>query len=228
MGWPVWSLAAPPTPQALVSDAVRQYLTAQADAQGWREPVFEVTVPTRLDHDGQCLRPLEVRPVDTRQLSRMRFEVTCPGNPGWNATFVARARVSARVLVAASAIASRQALQAADLREEVRDITSTPDAVSAPEEAEGQTSRRALRAGQVLQKRFLLADMLVKRGSAVQIVARAGGVQVTHAGESLDSGARGQVVRVRNLASGKVIDARVVSHGVVEPISSAPMPQSRD
>jgi len=58
MGWPVWSLAAPPTPQALVSDAVRQYLTAQADAQGWREPVFEVTVPTRLDHDGQCLRPL--------------------------------------------------------------------------------------------------------------------------------------------------------------------------
>ncbi len=70
--------------------------------------------------------------------------------------------------------------------------------------------------------------MLVKRGSAVQIVARAGGVQVTHAGESLDSGARGQAVRVRNLASGKVIDARVVSHGVVEPISSAPMPQSRD
>lgn len=228
MGWPAWSLAAPPTPQALVSDAVRQYLTAQADAQGWREPVFEVTVPTRLDHDGQCPRQLEVRPVDTRQLSRMRFEVICPGNPGWNATFVARARVSASVLVAASAIASRQALQAADLREEVRDITSTPDAVSAPEEAEGQTSRRALRAGQVLQKRFLQADMLVKRGSAVQIVARAGGVQVTHAGESLDSGARGQVVRVRNLASGKVIDARVVGHGVVEPISSAPMPQSRD
>lgn len=228
MGWPALSWAAAPSPQALVSDAARQHLAAQAEAQGWREPVFEVNVPTRLDHEGQCPRPLEVSPVDTRQLSRMRFEVSCPGNPGWSATFVARARVSASVLVAATAITARQALQAADLREEVRDITSMPDAVNTAEEAEGQTSRRALRAGQVLQKRFLQADMLVKRGSAVQIVARAGGVQVTHAGESLDSGARGQAVRVRNLASGKVIDARVVSHGVVEPISSAPMPQSRD
>jgi flagella basal body P-ring formation protein FlgA len=80
----------------------------------------------------------------------------------------------------------------------------------------GLTSRRSLRAGEVLRQGQLAAPVLVKRGSAVSIVARKEQV-VSMAGEAMDPGALGQVIRVRNAASGTVIRARVVDAGVVEP-----------
>ena len=65
--------------------------------------------------------------------------------------------------------------------------------------------------------RLLAAAVLVKRGDAVRIRASRGGVSVEGAGEALDSGARQGLIRVRNNASGRVIQARVLDAGLVEP-----------
>jgi flagella basal body P-ring formation protein FlgA len=46
-------------------------------------------------------------------------------------------------------------------------------------------------------------------------------VEVSMAGEALDPGALGEVIRVRNATSGTVIRARVVDAGVVEPADIA-------
>lgn len=228
LGWPWLAFAQPHTPQEQVAEAARQYLQSLAEAQDWQDPVFDIQVATRLSHDGACSRPLDIRPAETKQLSRMRFDVTCSGAGAWRETFVVRARVLAQVVVAAMPISARQPIRADDLRTEERDITAMPDALAHPEDAEAQTSRRALRPGQVVQKRFLQAELMVRRGAPVQIVARSGGVQVTHSGESLDNGSLGQTVRVRNSASGKVIDARVVDQGVVEPLNRVVTPHSPD
>ena len=74
---------------------------------------------------------------------------------------------------------------------------------------------------EVLRQGQLAAPTLIKRGSAVSIVARKEQVEVSMAGEALDPGALGQVIRVRNATSGTVIRARVVDAGVVEPADLA-------
>ena len=76
---------------------------------------------------------------------------------------------------------------------------------------------RPLRPGQVLQKRLLAAPVLVKRGEVVVIEARSGPIQVTASGEALEPGRQGDVVRVRNVNTGKIIRARVVDTGTVQP-----------
>ncbi|MGH8854019.1 MAG: flagellar basal body P-ring formation chaperone FlgA, partial [Telluria sp.] len=77
---------------------------------------------------------------------------------------------------------------------------------------------RSLRAGEVLRAGQLASPLMVKRGDQVLMVARHEGIEVSMAGEALDAGARGAVVRVRNAASGQVVRMRVAGAGTVEPV----------
>ena len=63
---------------------------------------------------------------------------------------------------------------------------------------------------------MLTAQLLVKRGEAVRIVARNEQIEVSMAGEAMDPGARGALIRVRN-QNGNIIKARVTGAGTVEP-----------
>ena len=69
-----------------------------------------------------------------------------------------------------------------------------------------------MRAGQ------LSSPVLVKRGDAVTMVARRDGIEVSMAGEAMDAGGKGAVVRIRNAGSGQVVRMRVSGAGTVEPI----------
>lgn len=51
----------------------------------------------------------------------------------------------------------------------------------------------------------------------MRILARHEGIEVQAAGEALDGGAQDARIRVRNLSSGRIIQARVLEAGVVEP-----------
>lgn len=202
-------------PQLL--DAAREVLDTRADREGWLEPQFEVVLQRPRTPLLPCRKPLAIEPVDTRHASRLRLAARCPDAEGWEQTFTLKATVSAKVAIAATAVSSGKALTEADVAVERRDITSLPDAISDPAAAVGQSSRRALRGGDVLRSAWLSAPVLVKRGDSVRIVAQRDGITVTVAGEAQESGARGAVVRVRNSGNGKVIRARVVDEGTVQP-----------
>ncbi|MFC0250574.1 flagellar basal body P-ring formation chaperone FlgA [Massilia consociata] len=165
-----------------------------------------------------CNAPVEVDALDTRQYARMRFVARCPDPRGWRHDFVVRARVSAMVAVTAAPIGPNQVLGDADVTLERRDVTLISDAIGVPEDAVGRSSRRSLRAGEVLRSGQLAAPILVKRGDQVLMVARTDGIEVSMAGEALDAGAQGAVVRVRNVASGQVVRMRVAGAGTVEPL----------
>lgn len=212
---PAFAGAAPVLPQ--IEQAVRTHWLAHAETLGWKAPEVTVKLGSRAPAGLQCASPVAVDLGDARHPTRMPLKVSCPDTPGWTHGFVARVALDAEVLVSAGPIAAGKALTAADVRPERRDVTQMADAIGTSEDAVGQSSRRALREGQVLQARLLNKAVLVKRGAAVRIVARHGGVSVQNSGESLQAGSLGDIVRVRNTASGKTLSARVVDEGVVEP-----------
>lgn len=221
--------------RASAEAAAREVLAGRAEQAGWLEPQWEMTV---LDNTVvrrgapplSCARALVVEPVNTQHVSRMRLTVSCPEPEGWRREVVVKARVSARVLVTVNDVPAGRVIADEDLTLARRDVSATPDAVSASQAAVGLTSSRTLRAGQVVARRLLLTPVLVQRGQGVGIVARQGGIEVTVPGEALTAGREGEVVQVRNVASRKVIRARVIDAGKVAPESipvSAPA-QSRE
>ncbi|MGJ9417745.1 flagellar basal body P-ring formation chaperone FlgA [Massilia sp. CMS3.1] len=207
---------AAPSITSQVEEAARAQLEKQAAASGLADARFELTVvPPRVAPN--CPGPVEVDTLDTRQASRMRFAVRCPQAGSSRLEYIVRARISASVVVVAAAIAANELLTDLHLAIAQRDITTIADPVVATQDAVGQTSRRSLRAGDVLRSSSLTAPVLVKRGDAVVMIARIEGIEVSTAGEALDAGAKGTTIRVRNSTSGQTLRMRVTAPGTVEP-----------
>ncbi len=204
-----------------VEKLARVQLAQQAATAGLLEPQFEVAVvkSTRLVPD--CATPVALETADSRSAQRMRFVAVCPGSNGWRYEMLARGSITAQVAVSSVPITANTPLQAGDVTMARRDVTMVPDSISSLSGAVGLSSRRSLRAGEVLRQAQLAAPVLIKRGSAVNIVARKEQVEVSVAGEAMEPGALGAVIRVRNATSGTVIRARVVDAGVVEPADIA-------
>ena len=105
-------------------------------------------------------------------------------------------------------------LRAADLRLEARDTTSLHGGyLDSIEQAAGMQTRRSLSAGMVLAHNAVEAPRMVQRGQQVVLVARAGGLEVRSAGRALSDGAEGELIRVRNAGSSRVVEARVTAPG---------------
>lgn len=207
-----------------VTRAARQFLSAEAARLGLMEPQFTIEMsgsPTRAQ---SCPKATAVEPADTQFPSRMRFVASCAA-AGWSETYTVRAEVSALVVVAASQLNSGQAIGADDLRLERRTLVSLQDAVSDPAPLVGMASRRALRPGQLVDRRVLAPAVLVRRGATVTIVARNQGILVSSVGEATEAGHRDDVIGVRNSATGRVIRARVTGANEVEPLA---IPHSPD
>jgi flagellar basal body P-ring formation protein FlgA len=79
-----------------------------------------------------------------------------------------------------------------------------------------QEVKRPLRAGQVITPYDIRKPVVVNRGQSVAILATINGVQVSMQGTALEDGYRGQLIRVRNTTSKRVIEAQVLSAKRVE------------
>lgn len=147
----------------------------------------------------------------------MRFAALCNGE---KREVVVRATIAADVVVATEDLKAGQPIDASALKRERRDVTNTPGAIAVIEDVAGKTSRRVLKAGQVVDRRWLNQSVLVKRNAKVTIVARNAGVEVHVAAEALQAGKRGEVISVKNSANGTVIRARVIAQDTVEPVAA--------
>lgn len=214
------AFAAAGAPERLVEQAAREQLDQRMAGAGLADAQYVLDVVSARAAP-PCAKPLQVEAIDVRQPVRMRFAARCPDAAGRAHEYVVRAKISAPVLVTAAPVASGEVLSDTHVTIERRDITNIPDALGSPEAAVGQTTRRSLRAGELLRASQLTAPVLVKRGDAVVMVARLEGIEVTTAGQALDAGAQGAMIRVKNAASGQIVRMRVIGAGMVEPVEMA-------
>ncbi|TCT06474.1 flagella basal body P-ring formation protein FlgA [Tepidamorphus gemmatus] len=96
------------------------------------------------------------------------------------------------------------------------------DVLTDPAAIAGMSARRRLPSGSVLSGDMLMEPLLVQRNGMVTIAYSVPGMTLTTRGRALSNGARGEVVKVFNLQSGRTIEAEVIGEGLV-----AVMPQRR-
>lgn len=191
----------------------REHLSRYVDSIGWTHPQLKLKFPAA--NLGGCPDDAPIETIDVRRPSRMRFAVSCNG---MKRDVIVRATIAADVVVTAADVKAGQTIDAAALKLAHRDVTTTPGAVASIEDVAGKTSRRTLRAGQLVDRRWLNESLLVKRNTEVTIIARNAGVEVHVAAEALESGRLGEVISVKNSRNGTVIRARVIAQDTVEPL----------
>jgi flagella basal body P-ring formation protein FlgA len=83
------------------------------------------------------------------------------------------------------------------------------------EQAVGMEATRAIAADSPLALSNLRAPQLVKQGQEVIILAEGGGISVRMSGSALKSGSKDEMIPIKNLSSGKTLEARIVSDSTV-------------
>jgi flagellar basal body P-ring formation protein FlgA len=79
----------------------------------------------------------------------------------------------------------------------------------------GKTPRRGLRAGFPILASSVRRPILVAKGSLITMVLRAPKMLLTAQGKALDNGSDGDVIRINNTQSNKIVEAEVIGHGRV-------------
>lgn len=93
----------------------------------------------------------------------------------------------------------------------VRTASVRDNVVTGLDQLIGRTPRRPLSPEMPIRLTDLMVQDAVNRGTGVTIVFESATMFLTVSGRALDSGALGEVIRVKNLQSGRTIDAKVIS-----------------
>jgi flagella basal body P-ring formation protein FlgA len=116
-------------------------------------------------------------------------------------------------VVASCAIARGTLLIEEDLRIE---MLSNPRALMDTGLAVGRITRRNIREEEVITASMIELPRLIRRGDDVTARLTGGGFSIQTTASALDHGAMGDLVAIRILATGKVVNARVTGPSSVD------------
>jgi flagella basal body P-ring formation protein FlgA len=216
---PALPAAASPVAEQL-ERAVERHLDQQLQFQtrqlGWQG--------LRIEHQHQwlgglpsqaCAGELRISGGDTDPLARQRLELECPAN-AWRRSLISQPRLFVQAVYATGNIERGATLHGGVLeRRELELGKGVRSFYSDLQQLQGLEARRRIRANQLLGASLVKNARLILRGEQLKIIASQHGIAASTVGEALQDGAQGELIRVRNLGSEKVIDAMVMEAGVV-------------
>jgi flagellar basal body P-ring formation protein FlgA len=129
---------------------------------------------------------------------------------------VVEIRKYAEIPISSRNIASQTSIEPAMFKMEKRILRSTQDVVTTAEELDGVQTTRAMTSGQAFSKRDLKKEQIIKKNQIVKAQVERDGYQIFITAVAEDSGALGDLIRVKNLDSQKTIAAEIVGRGVVK------------
>jgi len=155
-------------------------------------------------------------PSGNRLWGRTSVKVSCSSPNKWSLHIPASIKVVGQALVATRTIGSGQVIEPHDVAVETLDVTSYPVGVfKAPEQAIGRTTAASIAAGVPLRAEVLRAQMVIKQGQQVVVVAQSAHIKVSTEGVAMSNAQVGQVVGVKT-KSGAIVKGIAKSEGVVE------------
>jgi len=164
----------------------------------------------------QCAAPLEAfLPSKLPSSAKATVGVRCAKPVAWTVYVPVTVEVEAPVLVLKRALARLASVTAADVELQTRRLPGIAAGfIGELDQLEGRHLKRNLAAGSALTADALVADVLVRRGQQVTLLAASGPFEIRAQGQALSEGAANERIRVQNLTSRKIVE------GVVENAST--------
>jgi len=85
-----------------------------------------------------------------------------------------------------------------------------------PDNVIGMVLSRNISAGKVITPRLIQMPKLIKRGESVTLLAKTPYLAVRMKGKAMEDGTMGQLIKVRNISSNRVVEGIVAKASIVE------------
>ena len=162
-----------------------------------------------------------ILPSNTLSYSGMtsgRARISINGKFYRDITFSLTLKIFDTVLIANHDLTIDLPVTANDFRFEEIPIDGRAEYIKDISEIRGLVPLRYVRAGSPVAKNYFQQPMAVRSQHPVKIIFRVNGLEVSAKGTALVSGRIGQVIRVKNDASQKILSARIIDSQTVEVI----------
>jgi len=161
----------------------------------------------------QCLSPNQGNFIGSYSLPIAFF---VDGNSVAKTWVIAKVKVRIPVIVVARPLMRGEIIKEKDVRIEKRELLSIPAGIfSDPRKVIGKKARRILGVGEIITQRMIEEVPIIRRGDRVTIIAESPVLKVVASGQAKENGCRGELIKVMNLNSRKIIYARVVDANTV-------------
>lgn len=179
---------------------------------------------------------LQIRPIDTRMKlaychnplainhrppgrisGRLTMKVSCTGPSNWKIHVPVVIKAFDDVVIAKHPIPKGSHLTAADLKLEKKDISLLHSGYYRNlAQVVGQVSKRPIRQNFVINSASLQPALMVDRGEKVVILAEGNGLSIRTTGIAMQQGGHGELIRVKNSNTDKVVEGRIIGPGQIK------------
>lgn len=194
-----------------VKEAIARNMDASAE--------YEVSV---LPLDSQlklpeCTKPLEVfRMTDLVKAGRATVGVRCNAEKKWSIYASAVIKVYENVIVLSRSVQRGEIITRQHLTSERRDVSKLRgNFIVQAEQVENKQAAYNTPAGAILGLRSFIEPRLIKRGDKIIINSMQPTFTIRMSGVAMMDGTKGQLIKVKNESSGRVISATVIEPGLV-------------
>ena len=151
-------------------------------------------------------------------MTSVKARITVGGKAYRDVTFGVLVKVYENVLVANHDLRIEVPVTESDFRIEEIAIDGRTEFVKDIKEINGLVPHRYVRAGSPIATNYFQQPVAVQMGSPVKIIVRYGRLQATAKGIAMSRGRIGQIIKVKNEVSQKIISAKIVDEQTVEVI----------
>ena len=159
----------------------------------------------------ECRSPLNIKPTTTLKLGRNGIEVSCPHRSSWSLMLNADIEVWRDVVVLRDHLSRGQRIKSTSVVLQQRNIGDLQRGYYTKiNDITGNVSKRSLKAGTAISPSMINLPIIVKRGQAITLIVERPGFSVNMKGIALKKGRKGDIIKVKNGKSNKVLYGRVV------------------
>ena len=165
----------------------------------------------------ECTEPLEAfTTTDLIKAGRTSIGVRCNAEKKWSIFISAVIKIYETVIVLSRPVQRGEIITRQHLAIEKRDVSKLRgDFINQAEQIENKQAARQMPAGTVLGLKSFIEPRLIKRGDKIIISAIQPGFTIRMNGAAMMDGTKGQLIRIKNENSGRIINATVIEAGLV-------------
>lgn len=193
-----------------VQQAVDQFYEHQAD--------FNVQVSSldpRLKLE-QCLEPLQPE-LEFGRINQhyITVKVSCATPKKWVLRVPVKVQLFKEIVLTTHPIQREQIITAQDLKFVRTDVSQVSDGYyGSPDELIGLVATKPIGDNAIIMHHMVKQPVLVHRGETVKLVVKAPGLTIEGTGIAQTDGIKGQLIRIKNSRSNRMVEATVQETGV--------------
>ena len=166
-----------------------------------------------------CTEPLTANKAHQGRTngSMQTVKVICPATPGWSLYVPVTTRKWEYIVVSSRELFKGDLLSLSSIAKKEVETTNLRDYFSWANSSQilEMEIRRHISSDQEIRSSDLKKQQLMKRGQKISIINNAGSVQIRVSGVALQPGSKGDLISVKNLSSGRKINARIIDRNTV-------------